>query len=132
LIARLPAEVNAAEQAGGNTTVMVWADVDDNMAGPDALREAFWAECLRAGIARARFEEVVFALAEDRLENWIEFLNTGTTDEAREGPRVGDPEAVRAARRLAELCSQGGPVPGMPASLAWSCANWRALKKRMG
>lgn len=131
LMAKLPTEIKAAVQAGGDTTVVVWADVDDNMANPNALKSAFWAECQRAGITREQFEEVVFALAEDRIENWIEFLNTGSTDESREGPRVKDFEAVQAARRLAELCSQGTTLPRMPASLQWSCQNWRALKQRM-
>jgi hypothetical protein len=128
---KLPIEIKAAAQAGGNTTVVVWADVDDNMASPEALKAAFWTECQRMGITHDQFEEVVFALAEDRIENWIEFLNTGSTDESREGPRVKDFEAVQAARRLAELCSQGATVPNMPASLQWSCQNWRALKERM-
>lgn len=131
LMAKLPAEIKAAAQAGGNTTVMVWADVDDSMASPDALKTAFWNECQRVGITFDQFKEVVFALAEDRIENWIEFLNSGTTDESREGPRVKDAEAVQAARKLAELCSKGAEVPDMPASLQWSCQNWRALKQRM-
>jgi len=130
-MARLPSEIKAAAKAGGNTTVMVWADVDDNMASPDALKASFWAECQRARITREQFEEVVFTLAEDRIENWIEFLNTGSTDESREGPRVKDSEAVQAALNLAELCSKGAPVPNMPASLQWSCQNWRTLKQRM-
>jgi hypothetical protein len=132
LIAKLPTEIKAAEQAGGETTVMVWADVDDNMASPDALKAAFWTECQRVGVSRERFEEVIFVLAEDRIENWIEFLNSGSTDETREGPRVKDSEAVQAARRLAELCSGGAAVPNLPASLQWSCQNWRTLRARMG
>lgn len=130
-MAKLPEELKANENAGGKTTVMVWADVDDDMASPDALKAAFWAECKRAGTDPDRFEEVMFALAEDRIENWIEFLNTGSTDETREAPRVKDPEAVKAARKLAELCSQSAAVSNMPASLKWSCQNWRRLKKRM-
>lgn len=131
LIAKLPEELKAAEKAGGKITVMVWADVDDKMVSPDALKAAFWAECQRTCISPDRFREVVFALAEDRIENWIEFLNTGSTDESREGPRVKDREAVQAARKLAELCSQGAAVSKMPASLQWACNNWRTLKQRM-
>jgi hypothetical protein len=132
LIAKLPAEIRAAEQAGGDTTVIVWADVDDNMTSPDALKAEFWSECQKAGISQDQFEKVVFALAKDRIENWIEFLNKGATNESCEGPRVKDSEAVEAARRLAELCSKGAVVPNMPASLEWSCKNWSALKGRMG
>lgn len=132
LIAKLPAEIRAAEQAGGNTTVVVWADVDHNMQNPDALKAAFWAAAQADGISASQFERVVFAFAEDRLENWVEFLNTGTTDESREGPRVRhDREAVEAAKKLAEHCNRGAPIPNIPPSLEWSCRNWRALVDRM-
>jgi hypothetical protein len=131
LIAKLPAEIKAAEQAGGTTTVMVWADVDDRMKSPDALKAAFWAAAQNAGISSDQFNRVVFAFAEDRLENWVEFLNTGASDESKEGPRVKDPEAVKAARVLADKCSSGAAIPNVPASLDWSCKNWRALVDRM-
>ncbi len=131
LIAKLPQEIIAAERAGGNTTVMVWADVDDNMENPDQLKAAFWAAAQEAGITIDQFSKVVFAFAEDRLENWIEFLNTGSTDESKEGPRVKDPEAVKAAKVLGDKCLSGADIPNIPASLEWSCRNWRTLKNRM-
>jgi hypothetical protein len=131
LIAKLPEELKAAEQAGGDRTLMVWADVDDNMESPERLKEAFWATAQAAGITTDQFERVVFACAEDRLENWVEFLNSGSTDESKEGPRVKDPEAVKAARNLADLCLKGAPIPNIPPSLEWSCRNWRALVERM-
>lgn len=132
VIANMAKELRAAEQAGGNTTLMVWADVDDNMESPEELKNAFWAQARAADITAEQFGRVVFAFAEDRLENWVEFLNLGATDESREAPRVKDPEAVKAARKLAEMCLQGAPIADIPASLAWSCQNWRALKARMG
>jgi hypothetical protein len=133
LMQRLPGEIKAATQVGGNITVMVWADVDDDMPNPDALKDAFWAACKQQGVTPEQFNQVVFALAKDRIENWIEFLNTGQTDELREGPRVGNDnnEAVQAAIRLAELCRKGARIPNIPASLAWSCRNWKALVERM-
>lgn len=132
LMQRLPGEIKAATQVGGNITVMVWADVDDDMPNPDALKDAFWAACKQQGVTPEQFNQVVFALAKDRIENWIEFLNTSQTDELREGPRVGnDNEAVQAANRLAELCRKGARIPNIPASHAWSCRNWKALVERM-
>ena len=132
LIAKLPREIRAAEQAGGNTTVIVWADVDDNMESPEALKAAFWTAAQAAGISPDQFGRVVFVLAEDRLENWVEFLNLGTTDESREGRRVKhDREAVEAARKLAQLCLSGAGIPNIPSSLEWSCQNWHRLKARM-
>jgi hypothetical protein len=111
---------------------MVWADCDDNCADGEALKAGFWQEAQRQGITTQQFDCVVFIFAKDRLENWIEFLQTGTTDESKEGPRVKDPRAVAdAAKKLAEFCKAGSQIHGMPPSLLWSCENWAALVKRM-
>lgn len=131
LISKTPIELKAAEQAGGNTTLIVWADVDDDMESPQRLKDAFWEKAKLAGISAEVFDRVVFALAKDRLENWVEFLNSGVTDESREGPRVEDHQAVTAAKHLAEMCLRGAPIPNIPSSLEWSCRNWRALVERM-
>jgi hypothetical protein len=131
LIASMAKELKAADEAGGNTTLMVWADVDDNLESPEELKASFWAAAQTAGIPADQFGRVVFAFAKDRLENWVEFLNSGATDESKEGPRVKDPEAVEAARNLADLCLKGAPIPNIPPSLEWSCRNWRALVERM-
>ena len=112
--------------------MMVWADLDDNMPDPDALEWEFWITAERAGIRREDFDQVVFVFAKDRLENWVEFLLTGKTDESREGPRVKhDRDAAEAAKSLAARCASGAPQPRLPPSLAWSCQNWRALVERM-
>ena len=131
LIEAVAKELKVANQAGANTTLIVWADVDDNMESPEKLKQTFWAAAQRDGITEAQFAQVVFALAEDRMENWIEFLNSGNTDESREGPRVKDAEAVKAAKLLADLCLRGASIPNIPPSLQWSCSNWRALVDRM-
>lgn len=131
LLSRMPIELRAAEQAGGNTTLIVWADVDDDMESPGRLRDAFWEKAKVAGIKAEEFDRVVFALAKDRLENWVEFLNSGVTDESNEGPRVEDNEAVTAAKKLAGMCLRGAPIPNIPPSLEWSCRNWRDLVERM-
>lgn len=132
LMARLPDEIRAAEQAGGNTTIIVWADVDDEPESPDELKAAFWKKANDAGIERGQFDKVVFAFAKDRIENWIEFLTTGHTDESIEGPRVRHGrQAVDAARALAQRCGSGNPNPRLPASLEWSCNNWRTLARQM-
>jgi hypothetical protein len=119
-------------EAGANTTLMVWADLDDDMADGNALRNVFWHEAKAVGITREQFDDVVFVFAKDRIENWIEFLRTGATDESREGPRLKHGrEAADSARLLAEHCSRGTPIPNIPPSLEWSCGNWRALVQRM-
>ena len=131
LIARMPEHLRACINAGGNVTLMVWADVDDDMQDPDALLKCFWDEAKNAGIAKAEFDQVVFSFAKDRIENWIEFLTIGSTDESQEGPRVHHNKVVReAALTLAGRC-RGERGPDLPPSLAWSCRNWRALVDRM-
>lgn len=111
---------------------MVWADLDDDMADGDELKAKFWTVAQEAGITQEQFEQVVFVFAKDRIENWIEFLLTGTTDESKEGPRQkhGRPVA-EAARLLAKRCMSGAAEPQLSPSLAWSCRNWRALVGRM-
>jgi hypothetical protein len=74
----------------------------------------------------------VFIFAKDRLENWIEFLLKGSTDEAQEGPRVKEGKSVAAAaKKLAQICKGRLQEVQLPPSLNWSCQNWRQLKERM-
>ncbi len=132
VVEKLPAELARCRSAGGDTTLMVWADCDDNCADPEALRELFWQEAQRREITKEQFDRVVFIFAKDRIENWIEFLTTGNTDESKEGPRVKhNREVADAAKKLASKCKEGKPVDNMPPSLEWSCNNWRALVERM-
>ena len=132
LIEAMPTELRNCLAAGGHTTLMVWADCDDDCADGDALKARFWQEAWHKEITNDQFGQVVFIFAKDRLENWIEFLQNGETDESREGPRVRhNREVADAAKKLAEMCRGGQPVVAMPQSLQWSCCNWRTLVERM-
>lgn len=132
VIEKMPEDLQSCLKAGGQTTLMVWADCDDDRADGNALKADFWKESQQHGISKADFDRAVFIFAQDRLENWIEFLLTGNTDETKEGPRVkSDRDAADAAKKLAEFCRDGQQVAGMPPSLQWSCKNWRALVERM-
>ncbi len=132
LIASMPQELRACLSRGSATTLMVWADLDHDMADGNQLKDAFWDEAQRAGIGRDDFDKVVFVFAKDRLENWIQFLLTGATDETLEGPREKNNRKVAdAAKSLAQRCGNNQQEPPLPPSLAWSCVNWRALVVRM-
>jgi hypothetical protein len=132
LIARMPLELRNCREMGGDTTLMVWADLDDDMENGDQLRDRFWAAAQPNGIQKAEFDRVVFVFAKDRLENWIEFLVVGATDESKEGPRQKHDRVVAdAAKILARRCKAGAIEPKNPPSLAWSCQNWRELVERM-
>lgn len=132
LINIMPQELLSCVKKGGDTTLMVWADVDDDVPNCDALKDEFWKISQMQGVTLEQFNRVVFIFARDRIENWIEFLNTGTTDESKEGPRVKyDREVADAAKKLAEMCLSGIHIPSIPSSLEWSCRNWRALKNKM-
>ena len=127
-----PTEIRNCLHAGGHTTLMVWADCDDDCADGQALRERFWQEAERQEITKEQFDRVVFVFAKDRIENWVEFLTTGSTDESKEGPRVKHNRAASdAAKKLATMCLGGNPVNGLPPSLEWSCRNWREFAERM-
>ena len=117
---------------GGDVTLMVWADLDHDMIDGDSLKEKFWSVAQRDGISRNEFDQIVFVFARDRLENWIEYLLSGETDESKEGRRVKhDRDVARAAKILADTCAAGAPAEQMPPSLVWSCGNWRRLVMRM-
>jgi hypothetical protein len=132
VLEKMPAELQSCLNAGSNTTLMVWADVDDNPNDCEALKADFWKVAQRNGISQNEFDSVVFIFAKDRLENWIEFLQNGTTDESAEGQRVKHNRTVAdAAKKLADFCKAGKPVDGLPPSLKWSCMNWRTLTGRM-
>jgi hypothetical protein len=131
LVERMPAELRTCLNAGSDTTLMVWADCDDDCKDGNALKALFQGEAEGHGVTPAQFDRVVFIFAKDRLENWVEFLQTGRTDESQEGPRAGNPDVVNAAKRLASMCREGKPLNNMPPSLQWSCRNWRALVDRM-
>jgi hypothetical protein len=132
LIAKMPAELRSCLAMGGDTTLMVWADLDHDTANGDELKAKFWATAQQAGITKAEFDQVVFVFAKDRIENWVEFLLTGATDESKEGPRQKhDRPVADAAKKLATKCLAGAPDPEMPPSLLWSCKNWRELVTRM-
>jgi hypothetical protein len=117
---------------GGDTTLMVWADLDHDMDNGEQLKTRFWETAQQHGITTDQFDQVDFVFAKDRLENWIEFLLTGTSDESREGPRQRhDKPVADAAKMLARWCSGRETAPPIPASLQWSCQNWHNLVDRM-
>ena len=132
LIEKMPSELRACLNAGADTTLIVWADVDDDKENCDQLKEDFWKTAQAAGISADEFSQVVFAFAKDRLENWIQFLVSGSTDESIEGPRLKhNREVADAAKTLAKRCLNQTQDPPLPPSLVWSCLNWRKLVARM-
>lgn len=132
LIKKTPGELRNCINAGADTTLMVWADCDDDCADGEALQKKFWQEAQQSGVSADDFKQIVFIFPKDRLENWIEFLNMGATDENREGPRVKhDKNVSDAARELGKRCKSGRPMSNIPPSLKWSCDKWHAFAERM-
>ena len=132
LRAEFPKELRNVLKAGSDTTLIVFADIDEELQGGDELKALYWGTAQENGISREDFEKVVFIFSKDRIENWVQFLQTGTTDENVEGPRVGNNSTVReAAQKLADMCLGGKPVATLPPSLQWSCGNWHQLVNRM-
>lgn len=132
VIAAMPGELQRCLSTGGDTTLMVWADLDHDMADGEQLKAEFWTAAEQVGITRPQFDQVVFVFAKDRIENWVEYLLTGATDESIEGPRQKfDKPVADAAKTLASKCLSGASIPNLPASLVWSCKNWKSLVARM-
>lgn len=133
LIKRMPDELKLCLKAGGHVTLMVWADQDDDVDDAEALKTKFWIEAQKQGITRDQFDQVVFAFPRDRLENWIQFLLEGQTNEEEEGPRIKNNKLVAdAAKILAKRCATQQAEPPLPPSLVWSCENWKTLVARIG
>jgi hypothetical protein len=133
LLDSFPQELQKCEAAGGNTTLIVLADVDDKLENSSQLKEKYWERAQKAGISKDIFDKAVFIFPKDRIENWIEFLSKGSTDENQEGPRVKSNVMVtNSAKLLAAKCRSSSQLDEMfPPSLKWSCHNWRSLAERM-
>ena len=52
----MPKELKDCLGAGGHTTLMVWADCDDDCDDPEALKAHFWKEAQRQAITKEQFE----------------------------------------------------------------------------
>jgi len=132
LLEKFPEELKVCGMRGADTTLIVIADVDDDCKDCDVLKEKYRLQAKRLGLSDDLFERVVFIFPKDRIENWIEFFNTGHTDESKEGPRVEPDIAAKAAKKLADICkNQDKANETFPLSLQWSCRNWKALIERM-
>ena len=133
LLQRFPQELKYCIAAGGDTTLIVLADIDDKLRTGEELKEKYWESAQKTGITREMFERAVFIFPKDRIENWIQYLSTGTTDENVEGPRVKNlSEARDMAQLLANKCRQSQQIKeNFPPSLEWSCRNWKALVERI-
>ncbi|MDR3336967.1 MAG: hypothetical protein LBT16_07155 [Treponema sp.] len=84
-----PQELRLCNGAGADTTLIVLAGIDDLVDG-EQLKKKYWETAQKAGVSRELFEKAVFIFPKDRIENWVQFLLEGATDESREGPRVKD------------------------------------------
>jgi len=106
LLERFPKELKLCGLQGGDTTLIVMADVDHDSVDCDMLKAKYYAKAMEFGLPDELFEKVVFVFPKDRIENWIEFLTTGNTDESKEGPRVEPSVAAYAAKELARRCKR--------------------------
>ena len=134
LLQNFPQELKNCIARGSDTTLIVLADIDDKLKNGEELKKAYWETAQEAGITREMFDKAVFIFPKDRIENWIQYLSTGVTDENTEGPRVkNNREAKDMARHLAEKCRRPQQIrETFPPSLEWSCHNWKNLVERMG
>src|SRR5688500_2566418 len=50
VVEKMPGELGRCLEAGGTTTLMVWADCDHDCTDPNALKALFWKEAQKNGI----------------------------------------------------------------------------------
>lgn len=132
LRAGFSAELKNVLAAGANTTLIVFADIDDEFDDGEELKKLYWEVAQKNKIKKEDFDKVVFIFSKDRIENWIQFIQTGTTDEDKEGPRVYNNSIVKdSANKLADMCLDKKTECKFPKSLKWSCCNWHLLINRM-
>ena len=55
LIEKMPSQLRACLNAGADTTLVVWADVDDDKENCDQLKDEFWKAAQAAGISEGDF-----------------------------------------------------------------------------
>jgi hypothetical protein len=130
---RFPQELKNCIAMGGNTTLIVLADLDKLKNG-DLLKKRYLETARENGITPEMFEQAVFICPKYRIENWIQYLSSGSTDENEKGPRVkNDNRKVSdMAHDLAKKCRQIQQTrESFPPSLEWSCQNWKVLVERM-
>jgi len=129
---KFPQELKNCLNAGSDTTLIVLADVDELKNG-EQLKEQYWEIARQNKISEESFENVVFIFPRKRIENWVQYLSTGVTDEGTVGPRdYNFSEAKDMAQKLAKKCRQPQQTKEtLPKSLEWSCNNWKALVERM-
>jgi hypothetical protein len=135
LLKVFPEELKNCITRGSNTTLVVLTDLDDECTDGEELKKQYWEAAKEQGIAREKFDGVLFITPKYRIENWIEYLSTGTTDENEKGPRLKytGVDARKMAKDLVDMCRNPKKCPDtFPPSLEWSCQNWHSLVKRMG
>ncbi len=131
LLQKFPQVLLNCAKRGADTALIVLADVDDDCDSCEELKKKYIKAAKDYGIDDGLLKSVVFVFPKDRIENWIQFINDGVTDEAIEAPRVKNEVAVAAARKLADMCKTNIDDGQFPTSLKWSCKNWRRFVGRM-
>lgn len=131
LLNKFPNELQLVHAQGSDTTLVVFADIDDDIETGDELKKRYEEKMNTCNIPKEWLNEVVFIFSKDRIENWIEYILEGKTNENIEGKRVDRSAAKKAAQELAKLCKGGKPQTMLPPSLQWSCKNWHNLVNTM-
>ncbi|MCL2016106.1 MAG: hypothetical protein FWG68_07680 [Defluviitaleaceae bacterium] len=130
-----PVELERCTKMGADTTLVVMTDLDDDCANGDILRDKYRQIAENAEIDEKLFAKVVFICPKYRIENWIEYLNTGHTDENIKAPRTDNNSAKMAAIKLADMCQKNVDKnignADFPLSLKWSCNNWNEISRQL-
>jgi hypothetical protein len=85
LIARMPRELRTCLEMGADTTLMVWADLDDDMDDGEQLRREFQKNATQNGLTEEDFDRVVFIFAKTGSKTGSSFYSLGQLMRLKKG-----------------------------------------------
>jgi hypothetical protein len=130
LVNDFPRQLKAVRSRGGKAALVVLIDADHDSV--QEIREVLDRRLKEADMPTISPEDPIFiAIPKWRIENWIEYLRTGDTDEAAQGARLIDEASARPlAAKLHETCLNGPPLASPPPSLEQACTEWQRFRAK--
>lgn len=130
VINRFPKELKALRSRSGSALVVM---IDADKDSVSDVRQIIDQKLAQTGEPPVRVKDLVFVASPKwRIENWIQYLREGHTDESKQGPRLDKENSCREdAKRLFESCIGNVALLQAPESLESACAEWKPFRNRI-
>lgn len=131
LVQDFPRQVKAVRSRGGAAALVVLIDADRDSV--DKVWNILNDRLKQEGMSVISSSDLIFiASPKWRIENWIEYLRTGATNEELQGPRLEDEGSAREdAGSLYQMCVTRALPPNPPPSLKAACEQWLAFRDKL-